>query len=99
MATRRHSRGSGPPVHVVIAWAGVARPATGPCRVANPSALRRAASATPAGDGLRKQVRHVRHTPRRALRPGATRAGGPVRARDLTMGMLLACTSLVANAV
>ncbi|MCA1671208.1 MAG: hypothetical protein LC799_03025 [Actinobacteria bacterium] len=31
--------------------------------------------------------------------PGATRAGGSVRARDLAVGMLMACTSLVANAV
>lgn len=31
--------------------------------------------------------------------PVSTRAGGSVRARDLAMGMLLACTSLVANAV
>lgn len=31
--------------------------------------------------------------------PGALRVGGAVRARDLAMGMVLACTSLVANAV
>ncbi len=96
MATRRHSRGSGPPVHVVIAWAGVPRPATGPCRVSNLSAPGRAASATSPGDGLRK---HVRYAHRGVLRRGVTRAGGSVRARDLTLGMVLACTSLVANAV
>ncbi len=31
--------------------------------------------------------------------PGALRIGGSVRARDLATGMVLACTSLVANAV
>ena len=104
MATRRHSRGSGPPAHIVIAWAHVARPATGPCRVYNPTALSRAtstlaASKTSRWGDRRKQVRFVRHPRRMVLVPVSTRVGGAVRGRDLAMGMLLACTSLVANAV
>ncbi len=104
MATRRHSRGSGPPVHIVIAWARVTRPATGPCQVWNPAALSRttstlAPSKTSTCGARRKQVRPVRHPRQTVLVPYPTRVGGAVRARDLAMGMLLACTSLVANAV
>ena len=104
MATRRHSRGSGPPVHIVIAWARVTRPATGPCQVWNPTALSRTTSTLAPSKTLmcgarRKQVRLVRHPRQTVLVPYPTRVGGAVRARDLAMGMLLACTSLVANAV